>query len=101
MARRHILGEVLAYDPRTFLVLTEINRCLLVIDRVRHMQVSAGEKLHRAQNLIQFRDLPVYTGEEVLGMRRRILDVLEGIEREVALRDPLEVARLRISAFVT
>ena len=88
------------YDPGTFLVLTEINRCLLVLDRVRHLKVSAGEKLHRAQNLIQFRDLPVYMGEEVLGIRRRILNVLEGIEREVALRDPLEVARLRISDLV-
>lgn len=88
----------MAYDPRTFLVLNEINRCLLVIDRVRNMKISAGEQLHRAQNLIQFRELPVYTGEHILGIRRRILDVLEEIEQEVALRDPLEVARLRISA---
>ena len=95
------MGEVLATDPRTLLVLTEINRCLLVLDRVRHLQLSVGEKLHRAQTLIQFRDLPVYTGEEVINIRRRILDVLAGIEREVALRDPLEVARLRINEFVS
>jgi len=87
-------------DPRTFLVLTEINRCLLVLDRAKHMKISESEKLRRAQTLIEFRDLPVYMGEEVLRMRRKILDVLTRIEKEVAVRDPLEVARHRISDLV-
>lgn len=88
------------HDPRTFLVLTEINRCLLVLDRVRHMRISESEKLQCAQDLIEFRDLPVYTGEDVLRMRRRILGIFTSLEKEVALRDPLEAARLRISDLV-
>ena len=88
------------YDPLKFLVLTEINRCLLVVDRVRHMRISEHEKLQCAQDLIEFRDLPVYMGEEVLRVRRRILGIFSSLEREVALRDPLEAARLRISDLV-
>ena len=89
-----------AQDPRTFLVLAEINRCMLVLDRVKHMRTSDSEKLRCAQELIEFRDLPVYTEGEVLTTRRRILEILSSVGREVALRDPLETARLRISDLV-
>ena len=81
-------------------MLAEINRCLLVLDRVKHMRLTEGEKLHCAQDLIEFRDLPVYKGEEVLGMRLRVLEILALVEKEVALRDPLETARLRITDLV-
>jgi hypothetical protein len=86
-----------AHDPRTFLVLAEINRCLLVLDRVKHMKIKDSEKLRCAQDMIEFRDLPVYAGEEVIGMRRRVLSILETIAQEVAVRDPIELARQRIS----
>jgi hypothetical protein len=89
-----------AHDPRAFLVLAEINRCLLVLDRVRHMRLAQTEKFRCAQDLIGFRDLPVHSGDDVILLRRRILAILMGIEQEVALRDPLETARRRISELV-
>ena len=88
------------HDPRSFLVLSELNRCLLVLDRVQHMKLTDSEKLRCAQDMIEFRDLPVYTGEEVIAMRRRVLSILELIAQEVAVRDPIESARLRISDLV-
>ena len=90
----------MAQDPRTFLVLAEINRCLLVLDRVQHMNLTDGEKLRCAQDMIEFRDLPVYSGEEVIGVRRRVLSILAAIAQEATMRDPIEAARLRISDLV-
>jgi hypothetical protein len=88
------------YDPLTFLVLAEINRCLLVLDRVRHMKLAEPDKLRYAREQIEFRDLPVHAGDDVIVLRRRIVAILDWIEQEVALRDPLETARRRITALV-
>lgn len=79
-------------------VLLEINRCLLVLDHVAMMPVADEERLRRAQGAIEFRDLPVYSGELVIKVRQRILQLLEEVRRDVALRDPIAVARRRIVA---
>ena len=88
------------YDPQTFLVLAEINRCQLVLDRVRYMKLAETDKLRHARELIEFRDLPVHSGDQVILLRRRIVAILAGIIDEVGLRDPLETALRRITELV-